>query len=277
LEDFTSLTGTEESLHIEFKASAAFGGGNKWLKDIAAFATAEGGRVLLGMGEKEVDGRKLATGPDEGVNVTKSSREQLESLIADRVRPRVAGLRIIQIPLLVENSRSAAQSVFVIEVPPSALAPHMFDHRYYMRNGSESLPMDDYLVRAVMFRQVVPKLILHPMIKKLPGGKQATFEIENIGGAAAEDIYVEIEVSREALDPNWAMQQSPPVLQHWEDQGPEGQEDQRRIFSYTQTNAPTRTGGGPELRRLPPVIFAGARFRIHDFSIALKAEPVRQL
>lgn len=244
------------------QSTALLGAPREWCKEIAALATAEGGHVVFGVVESKPD--RLAEALDQGLTLAQMSAERLEDLTHGNLSPPVEGLQVSSIQI---SSDGEPRFAYVVTVPASDAAPHMVEHRYYMRDGSHSRPMEDYLVRSVMTRRTVPALVLHHRFEGSGERKVIRFSIENVGRVGAEDIYLEIEFSADAKDPNWHPVPRPPVLQQtvFEIAG------KRWLrLSWAQTDVPTRQGGGAELSRLPPLLYPGMTHDVPDFVIVLK-------
>jgi len=83
-------------------------------KDVAALANAVGGVLVLGV--RELNGRAAGLTP---VPLSEGEQRRMREIVAERVRPFVAGLDIRQVA-----SREASIGFFVLVVPRSADAPH---------------------------------------------------------------------------------------------------------------------------------------------------------
>ena len=120
-------------------------------RDVSAFANAGGGVIIYGVAESP---RSVPHNLDGGVDPAEITRERLEQIIHDNLRPSFGGVT----PHLIElqNGRLAV----VIEVAQStALAPHQApDNIYYQRVGSRNVPMADFQIRDVMNRGSVPDI-----------------------------------------------------------------------------------------------------------------------
>jgi len=88
----------EEGLNLDYKDIAAAENPDKLSTIISAFANAEGGLIVLGVAEKEeFDEREhvVRIKPGRIAWGSKSlTREKIESMLIDRIRPWVTGLRI---------------------------------------------------------------------------------------------------------------------------------------------------------------------------------------
>lgn len=152
-----------ESLTMEYKRIDALRNNNKnkneISKDVSAFANSAGGTLIYGVVE---DGHH-PTEIDEGVSPDDISKEWLEQVINSRISRKIPDLLIHQI----EISKPKGNVIYVIEIPQSHLAPHMAsDYRYYKRYNFQSVPMEEYEVRDVGNRNVVPDLSINPVFEK---------------------------------------------------------------------------------------------------------------
>jgi hypothetical protein len=152
--------GVEESLTLDYKASAALGREseqvNELWKDVTAMANSDGGQLIYGIEEDRKKGKPMRV--DDGVVDPKISREWIYQILNSKVRPRLEGVEVERIPLDDAKTKFA----FVITVPQTQTGPHQGpQHKYYRRAGIESIPMEDYEVRDVMGRAKHPSLSAH--------------------------------------------------------------------------------------------------------------------
>ncbi len=173
--------GTTESIHLDYKASAALMSDSpgEISKDVSSFANSDGGVIIYGITEEAHKPAAI----DEGVEHKKRSREWLEDKIQSNVSPRLEGLRISQLQLNDERS------LFVVSVPRSDRGPHQdrVSHRYFKRHNFKSAPMEDYEIQDVRNRRV----LLPPLISvriDVVRGAILEFCVENVGDVAAADI-----------------------------------------------------------------------------------------
>lgn len=152
LERYINL-GIQESLHLDFKDSRALTKDRRdeLVKDISAFANADGGVLIFGIREREHIPESL----DDGVPNNSIDREWIDQIAQAHITPPVAGLTIIQVPA------SETSSYFVISVPKSFRGPHQAsDRKYYKRYNFRSSPMDHYELEDVIGRrQRAPRVV----------------------------------------------------------------------------------------------------------------------
>ncbi|MEI2635432.1 MAG: ATP-binding protein [Methylotenera sp.] len=146
--------GVQESLHLDYKDSRALTKERRdeIVKDISAFANADGGILIFGITEKD----HLPQALDDGVANDSIDREWIDQIIQANITPPITGVTIIQIPA------SDKASYFVIAVPKSFRGPHQAsDKKYYKRYNFRSSPMDHYEIEDVIARrQRVPRLVV---------------------------------------------------------------------------------------------------------------------
>lgn len=182
----------EEGVHLEFKRADALSQdkADKITKSLSAFSNSDGGLIIYGVAEKEhaasefsfVDGNKITT-------------EHI-SQFARYVQPSIDELTVFPI----RKDGDLSKSVYVVQVPKSDKAPHMAkDHRYYKRNGVESIPMEDFDVKDVMNRIHKPLLgivgcFLNEMSNTLVNPDSTIFSfmamISNDGRALSSDCKI---------------------------------------------------------------------------------------
>jgi Schlafen, AlbA_2 len=134
--DLAALVGAgiPEGLLIEYK-SAAYGRADadvrEFLKDVSAFANASGGHLVIGMTENA--GVAAALSPLAGLDPDQEVL-RLENIMRDGIDPRIAGIRIKQIPI------AAGGFVIIIRIPKSWNPPHRVSarnsNRFYVRNSA---------------------------------------------------------------------------------------------------------------------------------------------
>jgi len=150
--------GVEESVTLDYKGCDFFRkDDHKGIsKHVSAFANSAGGTVVLGIIEDE-DKRKPKT-IDTGYDPREVSKETLENVINTVIHRRIEGLFINPVEL---KSQSPGRYAYVICIPQSDRAPHQAsDKKYYKRFNFQSVPMEEYEVRDLMFRQRVPIVTL---------------------------------------------------------------------------------------------------------------------
>ncbi len=169
---------TEESLTLEYKAAEALGKSeyqkHEITKDVSAMANSAGGLLVYGISEHpNLDKRHL---PEKitPVNRTELPREWLEQVI-NSIRPRIDGILIHSVGL---NS-GENDVVYIVEIPQSHTAHQAGNQKYYKRFNFQSVPMEDYEIRDVIFREQMPDISIRFLIE----AKDTFDEQENATGA----------------------------------------------------------------------------------------------
>lgn len=112
-----------EGLYLDYKRDLS---GNRreryreFLKDVTAFANAQGGDIFIGVNEPsdEMDENQQIVGIDQGDSIA----HDLERLTSSSIDPPIPGLIIRPVPL------SRGQFAILAHVPPSLSRPHMVAH-----------------------------------------------------------------------------------------------------------------------------------------------------
>lgn len=154
----------EESLTLEYKSAEALDRNEtkkkEITKDVSAMANSAGGILIYGISEySQADKRHL---PERitPVNRTEFPREWVEQII-QAIRPRIDGISIYSVNL----SSGENDTAYIIEIPQSHTAHQASDNRYYKRFNFQSVPMEDYEVRDVMFREQTPDIVLNFLVE----------------------------------------------------------------------------------------------------------------
>lgn len=139
----------EESINIEFKANGALSNVNsvkkEISKDVSSFANSDGGYIFYGI--SEIDHVADSMSYVDGNLYTK---EWLENIIISSTQPRIQNLKIY--PIRFESDLT--KTVYAVEIPFSEDAPHINrDKKYYKRYNFQSVPMEEYEIKNLYFRQ----------------------------------------------------------------------------------------------------------------------------
>ncbi len=149
--DIDELVSSEiqEGVNVEFKRGLSSSGSSEprtgkfpitnrdkasILKEIVAFANGYGGRLFLGIAEKDATASEVVPVSD---CVDKADR--FERICGTSIDPPMLRLQVKGVET--DEDRSG---VIVFDVPRSTRSPHMSkrDNQAYMRRGTESVPMD---------------------------------------------------------------------------------------------------------------------------------------
>jgi len=154
----------EESLTLEYKSAEALdrvdAKKKEITKDVSAMANSAGGILIYGISEFSVENKRHLPERITPVDRRKYPREWVEQII-QAIRPRIDGIVIHSVNL----SSGENDVAFVIEIPQSNTAHQANDHRYYKRFNFQAVPMEDYEIRDVMFREQTPNIALNFLIE----------------------------------------------------------------------------------------------------------------
>ena len=183
----------EESLTLEYKAAEALdrveAKKKEITKDVSAMANSAGGIIVYGISEfADLEKRHL---PEKitPVDRRKYPREWVEQII-QAIRPRIDGIVIHSINL----SSGENDTAYVIEIPQSNTAHQANDHRYYKRFNFQAVPMEDYEIRDVMFREQTPNIALNFLIEITSDERNLVIQARNNGSAFAQFVAVFLDV-----------------------------------------------------------------------------------
>jgi len=154
----------EESLTLEYKAAEALDRSEtkkkEITKDVSAMANSAGGLLIYGISESSREDKRHLPERITPVNRTRFPREWVEQII-QAIRPRIDGIVIHSVNL----SSGETDVVYIVEIPQSNTAHQASDHRYYKRFNFQAVPMEDYEVRDVIFREQTPNIALNFLIE----------------------------------------------------------------------------------------------------------------
>jgi Putative DNA-binding domain len=183
----------EESLTLEYKAAEALDRvetkKKEITKDVSAMANSAGGILVYGISEfSDLEKRHL---PEKITPVDRRSfpREWVEQII-QAIRPRIDGIVIHSVNL----SSGENDTAYVIEIPQSNTAHQANDHRYYKRFNFQAVPMEDYEIRDVMFREQTPNITLNFLIEITADEQNLVIQARNNGSAFAQYVAVFLDV-----------------------------------------------------------------------------------
>ena len=157
--------GATENQAIEFKVDLHVDGGGRhpWhsgdrkidpharddiLKEIVAFANADGGNLVLGMAESK-DHEKRATKP-KPLPRCKELADRLRQLSESWIEPHVIGIEWRGIT----EGEPGDDGIVLARVPSSRLAPHRLEKskEFYVRRGESAVPMTIREIRDAVLR-----------------------------------------------------------------------------------------------------------------------------
>ncbi len=168
----------EENLHIEYKAAGALDRKDvkkkEITKDVSAMANAAGGIIIYGIQEHSDPGLLQLPARLDPIDPQVYSKEWLDEIIT-QIQPTIPDLEIIPVPVTVDG---VSGYCYVVVVPQSRTAHQARDMRYYRRRNFMAEPVDDYEVREMMSRVLVPKLsvkIRYMLDQPAPDGSSEIF------------------------------------------------------------------------------------------------------
>jgi len=183
----------EESLTLEYKAAEALDRNEtkkkEITKDVSAMANSAGGILIYGISEYADAERRHLPEKITPVDRRRFPREWVEQII-QAIRPRIDGIVIHSV-----NLGSGENDVaFVVEVPQSNTAHQASDHRYYKRFNFQAVPMEDYEIRDVMFREQTPNIVLNFLVEITDESQNLVIQARNNGSAFAQYVAVFLDV-----------------------------------------------------------------------------------
>lgn len=188
----------EESLTLEYKSAEALDRNDtkkrEITKDVSAMANSAGGTIIYGICEYSESEKRHLPEKITPIDRTKFPREWVEQII-QAIRPRIEGIVIHSINLSSHRTHVA----FAIEIPQSNTAHQASDHRYYKRFNFQAVPMEDYEIRDVMFREQTPNIGLNFLIQITQDAQNLLIQAHNNGSAFAQFVAVFLDVPVQIL------------------------------------------------------------------------------
>ena len=189
----------EESLTLEYKSAEALDRTEtkkkEITKDVSAMANSAGGILIYGIREFDQEHRRHLPEKITPVDRRKFPREWVEQII-QAIRPRIDGIVIHSVNL----SSGESDVAFVIEIPQSNTAHQASDHRYYKRFNFQAVPMEDYEIRDVMFREQTPNITLSFLIQITNEQQNLVIQARNNGSAFAQYVAVFLDAPVQILE-----------------------------------------------------------------------------
>jgi hypothetical protein len=165
----------QENLTLEYKGAASLGKTDskkdEIRKDISAMANSAGGIIIYGIKEFDVRNKRYLPEKIDPVDQTVFTKEWLEQVI-NGIRPKIDGIIITPVPIALNLS----DVVYVVDVPQSTTCHQASDYRYYKRQNFSVFPMEDYEVKDVMNRAIVPNVQIELGLRLIcMGERNATY------------------------------------------------------------------------------------------------------
>ena len=188
----------EESLTLEYKSAEALDRNEtkkkEITKDVSAMANSAGGTIIYGISEYSLTEKRHLPEKIVPVERSKYPREWVEQII-QAIRPRIEGIVIHSINL----SSSENHVAFAIEIPQRNTAHQASDHRYYKRFNFQAVPMEDYEIRDVMFREQTPNIVINFLIQITQDSQNLVIQAHNYGSAFAQYVAVFLDLPVQIL------------------------------------------------------------------------------
>lgn len=189
-------SGAQEGQYLEFKRGSALGASSEsrkeLVKDCTGFANANGGVILYGVAEEEIDGIPTAASLSP-VADPKINGDWITNVIRSNTSPPLNQFEITE--LAVSGGR-----VIAIQIE-SALTTHqnLIDRRYYQRAGRTIEPMVDFQIRDVMNRRLRPAISIDHKFANVERSQDLhryalQVLMSNIGSVTLEHWQFEIDI-----------------------------------------------------------------------------------
>ena len=186
----------EENLNLDYKAAASLDKQNNKTteisKDVSALANSDGGILIYGIKEDNVN--KHLPERIDPINRKDFTKEWLEQIIQDKIRPRISDFKIH--PIEINNE----QVVYIVEVEKSNTAHQAFDKKYYKRFNFQSTAMYDYEIRDILNRTKNPEIELDFKLKN----SHSTLIVYavNVGRVLAKYLNVDFKIPKQIIKGN---------------------------------------------------------------------------
>jgi hypothetical protein len=158
-------------------------------KAVSAFANSDGGILVIGVEVNKKNSANIQTAKLVGLKESKDRTEWLETVIENKTFPSVSNYQVYQI---ISNNN---ERFYWINIGRSQTAPHQSeDKKYYKRNGSSSLAMENFEIEDVRSRVLKPNF---PMVVRIEidHGVFAELVVENTGSQSIRDCSFKLHSS----------------------------------------------------------------------------------
>lgn len=190
----------QESLNLEYKALAALSNAKELAKDVSSFANSDGGIIIYGIKEKNHIPIEIDSDATKYLNA-----ETIEQILSSHINPKISNLKIHSV-----SNQNNCNTLFVIEIVRSDLAPHMAkDNRYYKRYNLKSAPMEHYEIEDIRNRLISPniEIILNKAEFKLENTMyESDFSVVNVNRNNSLILYYSLQI---CIPKNWELNLRP--------------------------------------------------------------------
>jgi hypothetical protein len=163
-------------------------------KTLSAFSNAIGGILIWGIAPAK-KGEEVSAGKPDPIRQLGFFADRVHGLVGQLITPPNPHVELLPI------ARADGSGFLAIRVGSSDARPHMSvaadHHRYYLRSGSSTMPMADFLVRDMLRIRTSPKLVLSARFEvgsaSNPGtGVDLILTIGNEGTVSARSPYLSV-------------------------------------------------------------------------------------
>jgi len=119
---------------------------DEFLRHVAGMANTTGGMILIGVAERRDEAGKTTGEPESICGIGECNLDNLVLRLTNAIRDSIAP-RIVP-PAEVVAVQTGEGTAVVIRVRRSLTKPHMFRHRFYARQGPQTVPLEVEQVRA---------------------------------------------------------------------------------------------------------------------------------
>jgi hypothetical protein len=199
----------DESHWVELKREipTTRGSNVELARDLASLAV-DGGLLIVGVDEDDLGRAAAVVGTDLA-----GLAERVDSIARSRIDPPL----VVRSHSPLEDRDRPGVGCLLVEVPPSAQAPHMVEHIYYGRGDRAKIKLSDAQVRDVVERRLLGQADLEALLDDLAAHDPIPNPAERTNGrlylivhpvAARDDALVELGTAKATVELNAAVQRA---------------------------------------------------------------------